>query len=96
VTPIPGSGSSPLQVVANSGQSATFEIYFMDSSGDYIGVYTGPSGQEVLRTIIGNGLNTSVPVVIAAQTRVSLRSMTTSSITNGRLIITFLGYSNGV
>ena len=91
VTNIPGSGSSPLQVVANSGHKAAYGIQFMDQTGDSIGVYTGPVGQEVLKTIIGNGLNEIVPVVIPASSRVSLRSMTASSITSGNITIIFLG-----
>lgn len=92
VTNIPGAASLPLQVVANIGFSAAYSIQFADSTGDWIGVYTGAVGQEVLRTIIGNGLSQIVPVVIPAQSRVSLRSMTASPITNGNLVVTFLGY----
>ncbi len=94
VTNIPGSGSSPLQVVANSGFKAAYYISFTDSTGDPIGVYTGLSGSEILRTIIGNGVTAITPVVIAANSRVSLRSMTASAITTGYITITFLG--NGI
>ena len=92
VTNIPGSGGSPLQVVAHSGVKAARAIQYTDTTGDYIGVYTGAIGQETLRTIIGGGAaNAIVPVVIAVGSRVSLRSMTASAITNGLLTITFLG-----
>lgn len=91
VTPIPGAASLPLEVVADSGKKAAHAIDYKDSTGDFIGVYTGLSGQEILRTIIGNGLVSSENVVIAAGSRVSLRSMSAASITNGKLTINFMG-----
>lgn len=91
VTPIPGSGSSPLQVIANIGTRAAYSINYIDNTGDFIGVYTGGIGSEVLVCVIGGGTSSIVPGVFAARTRVSLRSMTTSSITNGSLFCTFLG-----
>lgn len=95
VTPIPGTASLPLQVVANSGFKAAYGISWQDTTGDYIGVFTGVSGFEVLRTIIGGGVISAVPVVIAANSRVSLRSMTASPITNGQITMTFLGQGLG-
>jgi len=92
VTPIPGSGSSTLQVVANSGHKAAHAIDYIDSTGDYIGVYVGPSGQEKLVTIIGGGATTRAYVVIPALSRVSFRSITASAITNGYISCTFMGF----
>ena len=95
VTPIPGSGSLPLQVVANSGPKAAYGVSWIDTTGDYIGLYTGASGVEVLRVIIGGGTVSAAPVVIAANSRVSLRSMTSTPITNGQIVINFLGQGWG-
>lgn len=91
VTPIPGAAGSPVQVVANSGRKAAYAIDYTDTTGDYIGVYVGAIGQEVLKTIIGGGLTSSSNVVIPALSRVSLRSMTASAITYGKLTINFMG-----
>lgn len=91
VTNIPGSGSATLQVVANSGFRSAYAVGYIDTTGEYIGVYLGTVGNEVLVAIIGGGLNASTPVVIPAQSRVSLRSMTASAITNGSLTLSFLG-----
>jgi len=95
VTPIPAASSAPIQVVANSGFKAAYGVQWIDTTGDYIGLYTGAVGHEVLRTIIGGGVVTMTPVVIAAHSRVSLRSMTSSPITNGQIVITFLGQGLG-
>lgn len=95
VTNIPGGGSSPLQVVADLGFKAAYGIQFQDSTGDSIGVYSGDSGHEILKTIIGNGLSLIIPIVFAAHSRISLRSMTASAITNGYLTIIFLGQGLG-
>lgn len=92
VTPIPGSGSSPLQVIADSGVRAAHAIDYLDSTGDYIGVYTGLAGHEVLRCIVGGGTTSRAYVVIAANSRVSLRSLTSTAITNGNLTMTFMGF----
>lgn len=95
VTNIPGAASSPLQVVANLGVKAAYGIQFQDSTGDAIGVYQGTSGHEVLKTIIGNGVTDAVSVVLTANSRISLRSMTASPITNGNITIVFLGVGLG-
>lgn len=92
VTNIPGSSSLPLQIVANSGTRAAHAIQYMDTTGDFIGLYLGQAGQEVLVCILGNGLTEDTPIVIPAYSRVSLRSLTTTPITFGKLTITFLGF----
>lgn len=92
VTSIPGSGSAPLQVVADLGPNSCTEVAFIDSTGDYIGLYIGAVGFETLRCIIGGGLNTEVKAFLPAHCRVSLRSMTASAITNGKITCTFLSY----
>jgi len=91
VTPIPASSSLPLQAIANSGTKVAYGVSWIDTTGDYIGLYTGGSGNEVLRVIIGGGTTSAAPVVIAAGSRVSLRSMTNTAITNGQIILNLLG-----
>lgn len=83
--------SLPLEVVHNLGNRASYAIDFMDSTGDYIGVYLGPVGNEVLITIIGGGAISRAWVVCPVHSRVSLRSVTSSPITNGYLSCTFMG-----
>ncbi len=92
VTPIPGSGSAPLQVIADSGNKSAVAIDYIDTTGDFIGVYLGKVGQERLLCIIGNGQNSRAWGVFAAHSRVSLRSMTASAITNGTLAGTLMSY----
>lgn len=94
VTPIPGSGSLPLQVVADLGFKAAYAIDYMDTTGDFIGVFVGPSGSETMVGIIGNGQTERVWTVLPAHSRVSLRSLTTTSITNGNLSLTFMGFGS--
>lgn len=91
VTNIPGSGSTPLQVVDNLGSKSAYGIQYQDTTGDQIGVYVGLVGFEVLKTIIGGGVSNLVYVVIPAFSRVSLRSMTSSPITNGTITVIFMG-----
>lgn len=91
VTPIPASSGSFLEVVANSGTRAAYAIQYIDSTGDYIGVYLGPDGEETLLCVVGGGQTSIVPAVVAARTRVSVRSITNTAVTNGKLFCTFLG-----
>lgn len=92
VTNIPPASSLPLQVVADLGFNASYAIDYIDSTGDYIGVYTGLSGQEKLNCVVGGGLVNRTFSVIAAHSRVSLRSMTNTAVTNGSLMMTFMGF----
>lgn len=92
VTPIPGSGSLPLQVVANLGVKATLAIDYLDTTGDFIGVYSGAANFEQLTTIIGGGTTNRAYVVLPAKSRISLRSITASPITSGYLSCIFMGY----
>jgi hypothetical protein len=91
-TPIPGSASLPLQVIANIGFKSGIYIDYQDTSGDPIGVYLGPVGQEVLLCIIGNGQNGCSMGVFPALCRVSVRSLSTTPITNGTLTGTIMSY----
>jgi len=95
ITNIPGSGSLPIQVVASSGLKGAYGVTYIDTTGEWIGLYTGSIGSEILRCIIGGGNNSSTSVVIASNSRVSLRSMTTQPITLGEITITFLGQGLG-
>lgn len=94
VTNIPGSGSLPLQIVADLGFKAAYALDYIDTTGDFIGVYLGASGSETLLCIIGNGQTERAWAVAAAHSRVSLRSMTTTPVTNGNLTITFMGFGS--
>lgn len=93
VTPIPAASASPLQVIADLGFRSGIAIDFTDTTGDAIGVYIGASGSEKLKCIIGNGVTSRAWAVFAAHSRVSLRSMTATPITNGNLTMTVIGYS---
>jgi hypothetical protein len=92
VTPIPGSGSAPMQVIADSGVKSAVAIDFIDTTGDFIGVYIGAGGHETLLCIIGNGQISRAWGLFPAHSRVSLRSMTTSSITTGTVVGTLMSY----
>jgi hypothetical protein len=90
---IPGSGSSQLQVVASLTHKI-YGIHFYDGIGKYIGVYAGPVGQEsYVCTIAGGSWGTKAIKPISAGTRISLRSMKSTSIALGTLFIEFLGRS---
>lgn len=92
VTPIPGSGSSPLQVIADTGARSAGAIDYIDTTGDFIGVYIGGIGLESLLCIIGNGLSSRSLAAIAPHSRLSLRSLTATSITSGHLTCAVMSF----
>lgn len=89
-TTINGSGGALLQVVASLA-SAVKKIQCLDTSGEFIGVYTGPAASEVLAFVMGPGSDQTVEMEIASGTRVSLRSMSASAPTTGSLSFNFMG-----
>jgi hypothetical protein len=60
-------------------------VTFNDQTGNFIGVFLGPEAQERLVAIIGNGTSGQGWATIPANSRVSLRSMTSDPITFGLL-----------
>jgi hypothetical protein len=88
-TNIPGSGSSPVQVVATLAANVK-RILVVEDIGEYYGLYTGAAASEVLKCVIPLG-GGEVPVEINSGTRISLRSMTTTAISTGKIAINFLG-----
>jgi hypothetical protein len=90
ITSIPGSGSAPLQIVADTGARSAGAIDYMDTTGEFIGVYIGSVGLEVLLCIIGNGLAHRVTAAIPPHSRISLRSLTATAITNGEVTCSFM------
>lgn len=92
VTPIPGVASLPLQVIADSSVRSAVAIDYIDTTGDFIGVFVGAIGQERLLCIIGNGLTSRAWAVFPAHSRVSLRSMKAAAITSGTLVGTLMSY----
>jgi hypothetical protein len=92
VTPIPANSGSFLQVIADTGARSAGGIEYIDTTGDFIGVYLGASGFEVLLCIIGNGLAHKVTAFIPPNSRISLRSMTANAITNGELTMSIMSH----
>lgn len=87
---IPASASNPLQVVATLAATVK-RIRVNDTTGGYIGLYTGASLSEVLACIIGPGIDGYIDVAIASGTRISLRNMQNAVISVGELSVQFYG-----
>jgi hypothetical protein len=91
VSSIPGSASSPVQVVA-SLSAKVYGLQFFDGIGGYVGVYKGASGSETLVCVIGGGTMGMVEFgAIPSGTRISLKSMGSAAITTGTLFVHFMG-----
>jgi len=89
-TTINGSAGAFVEVIASTA-AATEKVQVMDTSGAFMGVYTGPAASEVLAFIYGPGSDNTVEVAIAAATRISLRSLEAAAPTAGDISMNFMG-----
>lgn len=89
VTPIPASSASTLEVVASLDRDTT-EIHAIFSISNFVGLYVGPSGHEVLVCIIGGNSPFNICTVIQAGSRISLRNMTNQTISLGSFCAQFI------
>ncbi len=89
-TTINGSAGAFVAIVASLA-AAVREIRVNDTTGEFIGVYTGAAAAEVLQCVVGPGMDGIIPVQMSAAERVTLRNMATTSITTGKICIQFLG-----
>jgi hypothetical protein len=89
-TNIPASSSNPVAVVASLAANVK-KLKVNDTTGYYIGVYTGAALSEVLQCIIGPGEDGTIDVAMSSGERVSLRAMANTAISVGELAIQFIG-----
>ena len=90
-TNIAGSASSPTQVVASLA-AATKKMQILDTTGAFIGLYTGAAASEVLQLVIGPGSDQTIEHAIPAATRISLKRLdSTTAISSGIVAINFIG-----
>lgn len=88
-TNIPASGSSPLEVVASSAGHIS-KIVSVEDIGEFIGVYTGGSGSEVLACVLPLG-GGEIAVNIPISTRISIRNMKNAAISSGFIALNLIG-----
>ncbi len=85
LTNIPGSGDSPLTVVAMLTQDVK-QVRIADTTGYFIGVYEN----STLRYVINPGQDSIVDVLLASGSAVSLRAIGSSAIMKGSLLVQFI------
>jgi hypothetical protein len=84
-TPIPGSGSSPLEVVAFLPKPIQ-KIVCQESTGRFIGIFEGDEGEETLVGIAAGEQH----VYLQAGSRVSLRNLEADEIVSGGVFLQFM------
>lgn len=89
-TNIPASASNPVQVVASLAANVK-KIKVSDTTGFYVGVYSGAALSEVLQCISGPGEDGIIDVTLSSGDRISLRAMQNSAITSGLYVVQFIG-----
>jgi hypothetical protein len=90
-TNIAGSASNPTQVVSSLAAQVR-RMQILDTTGAFIGLFTGAALSEVLQLVIGPGSDQTIDHSIAAGTRISLRRLDgTAAINSGIVAINFLG-----
>jgi len=86
VTPIPT--ATFLQVIASTPGAAS-KIHIVEDIGQYMGLYIGAIGSEILQMVLplGGGI---VEIDLPAGTRVSLKSLTGANIISGSIAMNYL------
>lgn len=91
VTTINGSAGAFVTLVASLAATVR-RVQVLDTTGAFLGLYTGPAASEVLKVIIGPGSDQIIDCAIPSGTRVSVRRLdSTDNVTTGNLAINFLG-----
>ena len=90
---IPGSASSPLELVASlSNNIIAFQVF--DTSGGVLELMTGAVASEVRLCLVGPGNDSIIYAQANSSTRISVRRVdSTSALTSGTLSINYIGYS---
>jgi hypothetical protein len=90
-TNINGSAGALVQVVASTA-AETKALQILDTTGGFIGLYTGAPASEVLRLVIGPGSDQTIQHTIPISTRITVRRLdSTTALSSGFLAINFLG-----
>lgn len=88
---IPGSASSPVQVIASTAAEIK-AIQLLDTTGAFVGVYVGGSGSEVLKFVMGPGSDQTIEHNIPAASRVSLKRLdSTAAVSSGIVAFNCMG-----
>lgn len=88
---INGSGGNPTQVVASLAANVK-KMQILDTTGAFIGLYTGAALSEVLQFIIGPGSDQTIEHSISSGTRISLKRLdSATAISSGFISINFMG-----
>lgn len=91
VTNIPGSASSPVQVIASTAAEIK-AIQLLDTTGAFVGVYVGGIGSEVLKFVMGPGSDQTIEHNIPAASRVSLKRLdATAAVSSGIVAFNCMG-----
>lgn len=89
-TTIAGSGGGFTTSVASLAANVK-KVQVFDTSGSFIGVYTGAAASETLKFVFGPGSNEEIDAVIASGTRISFRSLETTAPVAGNITMNFIG-----
>lgn len=87
---ITASAGNPLAIVSSLAANVK-AIKVNDTTGEFIGVYTGAALSEVLQCVVGPGEDQTIEVKMSSGERVSLRNMANAAISTGKICIQFLG-----
>lgn len=90
-TNIPGSAGSPVTLVASLAAGVK-KLQVLDTTGGFIGIYTGAAASEVLQFVVGPGSDQTIEHTIAIGTRISAKRLdSTTALSSGILAINFIG-----
>ena len=89
-TNITASTGVPVTIVA-ALDAAAIQVQCMDTTGEYIGLYSDPAGTPVLECIFGPGCDQTIDIQIPPATVLGIRNMKNAAITVGDFALNFIG-----
>lgn len=90
-TTINGSSGALVPIVTSLAANC-YKLQILDTTGGFIGIYTGASGSEVLKLVSGPGSDQTIQHVIPVGTRISVKRLdSTTALTSGIYAINFIG-----
>lgn len=89
-TNIPGNAGTHLELVASLAATVK-KVRVNDTTGQFIGIYIGAAASEVLKFVIGPGMDGEIDVSIPSGTRISALAIGATAISSGDLLIQFIG-----
>jgi len=93
-TNIPGSGSSPLELIASTSSNYINAFHVFDTTGGFLEIMTGAAASETRLFLVGPGNDSIIYAEVGIGTRISVRRVdSATALSSGSLAVNYMGYA---